>query len=45
MSSKKKDSVINEEDIIEQEAEDELGYILPNELKPHERKDNSNEKI
>jgi len=31
--------------IVNQEAEEELGYILPGELKPHERKDNSNEKI
>lgn len=29
----------NEKDIVNQEAEEELGYILPGELKPHERKD------
>ena len=45
MSSKKNDSELNEKDIVNQEAEEDLGYILPGELKPHERKDNSNEKI
>ena len=40
LSNKKKDSEVNEKDILEQEAEEELGYVLPNELKPHERKDN-----
>lgn len=30
---------LNEKDIVNQEAEEELGYILPGELKPHERKD------
>lgn len=39
MSSKKNDSELNEKDIVNQEAEEELGYILPGELKPHERKD------
>lgn len=40
MSNKKKDSESNEKAIINQEAEEELGYVLPSELKPHEREEN-----
>jgi hypothetical protein len=39
MSKKNKESELDEKDIVNQEAEEELGYILPGELKPHERKD------
>jgi hypothetical protein len=40
MSKKNKDSELDEKDIIAQEADEELGYVLSDELKPHERKDN-----
>jgi hypothetical protein len=32
-----KDTKLNQKDIIYQEAEEELGYILAGELKTHER--------
>lgn len=38
MSKKNKESELDEKDIIAQEADEDLGYVLPGELKPHEHK-------